>query len=162
MKASQFDDVLIVLRDLVKEGFSDNNKRLDECVKPFWNVRKSLSVSGDGVVLYDDRVIVPKSLQVCVLEILHFAHQGTSIMDLRAQSIVFWPGITSDIKQIRDECSLCCKNAPSQPKLPASSPEIPSTFESIFADFFDVSNHHYLVDGDRLPCWVQVFSTQTA
>ena len=40
----------------------DNIKRLDECVKPFWNVMESLSVSGDGVVLYDDSVIVPKAL----------------------------------------------------------------------------------------------------
>ena len=74
VKASQSDDVLIVLRDLVKEGFHDNIKRLDEYVKPFWNVRESLFVSEDGVVLYD--VIVPKSLQAFDLEILHYAHQG--------------------------------------------------------------------------------------
>ena len=54
----------------------------------------------------------------------------------------------------------CCKNAPSQSTIPASQPDIPITpFE--FADFFDVSHYHYLVVGDRLSGWVEVYSSQS-
>ena len=113
----------------------------------------SLSLSEEDVIFYGDRVIVPQSLRPCVLDILQSAHQGTSGMESRAQVLIFWPGISSDIKRTRDECLLCCKNAPSQPNMPASESQIPST---LF-----VSNHHYLIVGDRLSGWVEVFTAPT-
>ena len=156
------DETLFVLKDVMKKGFPNTIQSLPDCIKPFWNLREALSLTEDGVVLYGDRVVIPKLLQERALEVLHAAHQGASGMEARAQTVVFWPGISSDIQRVRIECSICCKNAPSQSKLPASVPDIPSTpFESVFADFFDVSNHRYLVAGDRLSGWVEVFSAQT-
>ena len=82
-------------------------------------------------------------------------------MEARAQTLLYWPGITKDIKRTRDECPSCYKNAPPpQPSLLAMIPDVPSTpFESIFADLFDVSNFHYLIVGYRLSGWVEVFSS---
>ena len=69
----------------------------------------------------------------------------------RVRTIVYWPGMSNDIAQIRNGCRVCCKNAPSQAPLPAKNPEIPATpFEAVFADFFSEQGHHYLVAGDRL------------
>jgi len=81
-------------------------------------------------------------------------------MEDRARGVVYWPGITHDIQLTRSSCADCCKNAPSQAPLPAAAPEIPSTpFESIFADFFEIGGYHYLVVGDRLSGWVEVYSS---
>ena len=111
--------------------------------------------------MYGDRVIVPVSLQNRVLQTLHAAHQGISSMESRAHQFLYWPGMHHHIQKIRDECSLCCKNAPSQPSLPACAGDIPSTpFDSIFSDYFDVGNRHFLLVGDRLSGWVEVFSAQ--
>ena len=72
-------------------------------------------------------------------------------MQDHAQTLMYWPGITDDIYSTRANCRECCRNAPSQAHLPAQMPDIPSTpFESVFADFFLESGHHYLVAGDRL------------
>ena len=92
----------------------------------------------EGVIMYQDRVVVPKSLRKIALENLHGAHQGVSTMELRASKIMFWPGITEDIRQKRSACADCNANAPSQASLP-SSPAAPSLtpFEKIFADYFD-------------------------
>ena len=66
----------------------------------------------------------------------------------------------SDIASRRNNCSHCCRNAPSNASLPPKLADIPSApFESVFADYFDVSNYHYLVAGDRLSGWVEVFSS---
>ena len=111
----------------------------------------------DGVILYQDRVVVPPTLRRRVLTHLHAAHQGTSLMEQRARTIVYWPGMTRDIQDTRDRCIACNKNAPSQadmPPIPASPPSTP--FEAVFADFFDYGGHHYLVVGDRLSGWVEV------
>ena len=116
----------------------------------------------DGAVIYQDRVVVPKKLRKVVLDTLHAAHQGTSSMQLRAQSIVFWPGMSRDIAQKRATCDDCNRNAPSQPSVP-SEPAIPPSvpFQQIVADFFDFGGHHYLVAADRLSAFSEVFYTPT-
>ena len=54
----------------------------------------------------------------------------------------------------------CNTNAPSQAPLPAEPIRPPSTpFEQIFGDFFSFGGHHYLVVGDRLSGWSEVYST---
>ena len=53
----------------------------------------------EGVLLYQDRVVVPPSLRRRVLQNLHAAHQGTSSMEQRACAIVYWPGISKDIHE---------------------------------------------------------------
>ena len=96
------------------------------------------------------------------LEITPFS-TSRYLQHLRAQTLLFWPGMNKDIQQVRDECFDCCRNAPSQPApLAVANPDIPvMPFESVFADFFDISNHHYLVAGDRLSGWVEVFSCKS-
>ena len=79
-------------------------------------------------------------------------------MGLRARSIVFWPGMTHDIERRRQSCLECVKNAPTQPSLPPVQATPPSTpLEQIYADFFDCIAQHYLVVGDRLSGWCDVF-----
>ena len=43
----------------------------------------------DGVILYEDRVVVPSSLRLRVLSTFHAAHQGVSAMEARAHQTVF-------------------------------------------------------------------------
>ena len=154
------DPVLSLLMSTVRKGFPSSLRQVDESIAPYWNIRRALTITEDDVLMYWDRVIIPLSLRTRVLTVLHSAHQTVSSMEGRARACVFWPGITADIQTTRDSCANCCRNAPSQPSLPAAAPEIPSTpFESVFADFFEASGHHYLVAGDRLSGWVEVYSS---
>ena len=114
----------------------------------------------EGVVLYMDRVVMPRSLRKAALTNLHAAHQGTSTMELRAKKIMFWPGMSNDIHRTRAACADCNANAPSQAPLPSTPATPPSSpFEKIFGDYFDFAGHHYLVIGDRLSGWPEVYST---
>ena len=104
--------------------------------------------------MYNDRIVVPQSLRTRVLEALHSAHQGTSSMIARAESSVFWPGITSDIKRIRASCQQCNRNAPSQPDAPPTPPTIPVyPFQAVCADFFHICGQYYCVIVDRYSNW---------
>lgn len=126
-------------------------------IASFWPYRKALYVS-DGVIMYQDRVVVPPHLRRSVLHNLHSAHQGTSQMEQRARNIVFWPGMTAEIQATRGACHDCNRNAPSLAHLPPIVSRPPSTpFESIFADYFDLAGTKYLVVGDRLSGWTEVF-----
>ncbi|KAK3752444.1 hypothetical protein QZH41_003512 [Actinostola sp. cb2023] len=81
-------------------------------------------------------------------------------MEQRARAIVYWPGMSKDIQNTRERCADCNRNTPSQaatPPLPSQPPSTP--FEAVFADFFDYGGRHYLVIGDRLSGWVEVFGS---
>ena len=144
---------------MIKHGFPKKFSELSNELAPFWSIRNLLDVESD-VVWYDGRIVLPPSLRHRALEVLHSAHQGVTGMSDRAQATVYWPGITNDIQRIRSSCKTCCRNAPSQASLPAVTPEVPETpFEAVFADFFEESGYHYLVAGDRLSGWVEVYSS---
>ncbi len=95
----------------------------------------------DGVVMYKDRIIIPQSLRLEVLTALHSAHQGVTHMTSRAESSVFWPGITFDVQDTRDGCRDCNHNAPYQPHAPPVAPTLPVyPFQCICADYFTYTN----------------------
>ena len=152
------DTSLSSIVKLIDEG-SHSIDRNDSAFTPLWTIRDSVYTQ-EGVLLYDDRVLIPESLRQRVLQHLHAAHQGTSTMEQRARAIVYWPGMTNDIRSTRERCRDCNRNAPSQaatPPLPSPPPSTP--FEAVFADFFTHGGSHYLVAGDRLSGWVEIFSS---
>ena len=152
---TQNDATLPELCMAIAEGFRGKYKGLSE----FLRYQDSLYVQ-DNVVMYQDRAVIPKSLRPAVLDSLHAAHQGTSAMQMRAQAIVFWPGMTNDILEKRNQCQECNRNAPSQAATPSQPVDPPSSpFEHVFADFFDFGGRHYLVAGDRLSGFTEVFLT---
>lgn len=156
--ATAADATLHRLSYLIQNGFPSNKGILSDELSSYWNYRDALYVC-DGVVMYNDRVVVPKSLRPTVLTFLHSAHQGVTMMEARARSIIFWPGMSRDIKKKRDSCVPCCRNAPSQAATPAIPAQVPMTpFESIAADYFESHGHNFLVIADRLSGWTEIFS----
>ena len=116
------------------------------------------------VIMYQDRILVPRTLRSRILHHLHAAHQGISAMEQRARAIVYWPGMTVDISTTRETCNECNRNAPSQAATPPIPSSAPSTlFESVFADFFRLwraSSIHPVV-GDRLSGWEEVYASSS-
>ena len=72
--------------------------RLDPILKPFWNVRNKLSIFKDHLIIMNDRLVTPSSIQSQILQNLHIAHQGVKGMTNRAHQEVYWPGLDDGIK----------------------------------------------------------------
>ena len=95
-----------------------------------------------------------------VLRTLHSAYQRVSSMESRTPSILFRPDIPTVIQETRDRCHSCNKTAPSQAATPPAALDTPSIpLQSIFADFCDYGGCHYLVVGDHLSGWVDIYET---
>ena len=85
---------------------------LDKELKPYWDARHKMSVEGKlDLLLYGSRIIVPLSMQASTLDKLHEGHQGILRCRLRAQESVWWPGISSQIKDKIQRCPTCAELA---------------------------------------------------
>ena len=75
-------------------------------------------------------------------------------MIARAETTVFWPGISPAITVSRTNCYHCNRMAPSQPSAPPSPPVPPAyPFQCVCANFFHYKGIHYLVVVDRYSNW---------
>ena len=68
----------------------------------------------EGVLLFEDRLVIPAGLRPKVLTVLHAPHQGKSMMLHRAADTVFWPGYTTDVEKKRASCRTCNRTTPTQ------------------------------------------------
>ena len=148
-EATNSDPSMCQLLEYIAQGFPNKKGSLPAKLQTYFRFRSDL-FAVDGVALYRDRVIIPPSLRSRILKVLHAAHQGVTSMMSRAESTVFWPGITPAIIQLRERCQECNRMAPSQPSAPPT-PAIRPTypFQAVCADFFDHQGYHYSVLVDR-------------
>ncbi|XP_043204419.1 uncharacterized protein LOC122371791 [Amphibalanus amphitrite] len=151
--ATAGDPSMMRLLELIEGGLPAHRHEMPEELREYHSLRDGLYTS-DGIILYDQRIVIPPSLREEVLQSLHGAHQGIGMMLARAAVSVYWPGITSAIRRARERCHTCNRNAPSQPWAPPediSYPEYP--FQQLCADYFTHCGRTYLVIVDRYSNW---------
>ena len=125
------DAALNDLLSSIQSNF-DVNLRPEGGIRQYFPYRDGFYIS-DGVILYNNRVVIPPQLRYQVLCSLHAAHQEVSAMERRARATVFWPGMTQDIHNIRDSCDHCNRNAPSQATTPPVA--LPPAYHALRKNF---------------------------
>lgn len=151
--ATASDENMQALLNIVECGIPDSAREMPAEIREFHQFRENLH-STDGVLLYKDRIVVPPTLREDILNSLHSAHQGVTAMIARAETSVFWPGITPAINKMRMSCQHCNRIAPSNPSAPPTpltEPDFP--FQCICADYFHYKGCNYLVLVDRYSNW---------
>lgn len=133
--------------------------------KPFYTVRDTLSVASN-CLFYGHRVVVPKSLQPQVLQLLHLGHFGIQRMKQLARTSVYWPGIDADIQDLSRDCQACNehqKMPPKQPLHPWVTPDKP--WSRVHIDHaINFRGHNWLVMVDaysKYPCIHRMSSITT-
>ena len=111
---------------------------------PYWKVRGSLTMH-DGLLLYDDRIVVPQSLWEETLQRVHEGHQGIERCRLRAKHSVWWPEIAKHLKEVVTRCPDCAKDTSlkKEPLMPTPLPEYP--WQMISSDLFVLNGTTYLL-----------------
>ena len=151
--ATSSDNTMNSLLSIIEDGLPEKKHLLPASLKEYHQFREHLYCI-DGVVIYKDRIVIPPSLRQDCLTALHAAHQGTSSMISRAETSIFWPGITKDIHEKRANCEHCNRIAPSQAAMPPTPPIISAyPFQCVCADYFHYQGFNYLVIVDRYSNW---------
>ena len=91
---SSKDPVIKKTRLMIENGWPDVHKISQE-IKEMYHVRGNLSIV-DDIIMYGNRLVIPKSMQEEMLERIHRGHHGITKSRMRAQEAVWWPGISKD------------------------------------------------------------------
>ena len=150
------DSVLAVVKSLIINGWPDNVKKCPDITKLYFSLRHGLSMFRD-MILYNDRIVIPKALQRSFLEKIHVGHQGQERCKSLARKSIFWKGLNSDIENMVRSCEACLLQRPLPPQGKLVSHDIPSrVWEKIGADVFLYQGISYHVVVCYFSKWVEV------
>ena len=92
-QAQSTDPICQQILKYCREGWPDK-RQVDPSVKAYWEAQGELTES-NGLLMYGQRMVVPKALQTETLSKLHQVHQGRC--RLRAKISVWWPGLAKQL-----------------------------------------------------------------
>ncbi|XP_062698443.1 uncharacterized protein K02A2.6-like [Aedes albopictus] len=164
-----FSDFPLDFSQIAKESVSDSflskialyiangwPHRIEKGWQQVYSVRNELEIA-DGCILYQDRVMIPLSLRLPMLKLLHANHSGIVRMKQLARRSLFWFGLNADIENFVKLCQACLKTAV-VPKPESNSSWMLTTrpFSRIHADFFYFDSKTYLLVVDSHTKWLEI------
>ena len=92
------DATLQLLAKYITSGWPVDQKKIPKELHPYWNYRDEISME-DGILLKSHRILIPYTLCMEMLDLIHEGHQGIEKCIFCSRESLFWPGITDDIRQ---------------------------------------------------------------
>ena len=109
-----------------------------------------------GLLLYYERIVVPKLARKEILEKLHIQHCGITKTFKNAKQLYFWPSMKNDIKDFVSKCEECTALLPSQSLEPKIVTQATRPFEAVSVDLGKQNGKWHLILVDRYSGWSQV------
>ena len=152
LQAQKNDNDITRVKQYVLEGWP---RKVDWALGAYQKLKTELWVK-DEVLMFKKRVVVPRALQEDVLNRIHEGHGGEQRSMSRARECVWWPGITSRIKEKVAHCRECLeqRSQPSEPLISSSLPSRP--WIKLGMDCFKYANKWYLVVADYFSRYMDV------
>lgn len=139
------------------EGWPQSKCYLEanELIRHFFKLKNEL-ICNDGIIYYQDRIVIPNKLKQLALSMLHSGHLGISKTMLRAQQTYYWVNMNNDVEAYIKNCLTCQENRPSKVKEPLLPYEIPDRpFQRICLDIMNHKYIDYLVVVDSFSKWIE-------
>jgi hypothetical protein len=154
------DKEMKCLQEYIRNGFPDNSKLSGNLRK--YRALASELYDQEGLVLYNDRIVIPSGMQKEILLRIHEGHLGMDKCKALARSAVFWPGINQDIENTVGRCSTCNMFRNQQCPEPLMPHPVPSNaYQKVGVDIFNLHGKDYLLVVDyfsKFPEYVQLSS----
>ena len=146
--ATTTDDSLPTLGQMIMNGWPDQKDVIPENIIPYFTYRDELTVQ-DGIIYRSDRVVIPKSLRKDMKEKVHAGHLGVNSCLRRARDLLFWPGMSKEIRQYIETCDICATYGDKQPQEPPIVSEVPSRpWQKVGTDILSYGGHDFLITVD--------------
>ena len=126
-----------------RNGWPDRKQQVPLEARPYWTFRDEVATA-NGLLFKGTRLIAPKVMRPEMLRQIHKSHLGIAKCRQRAKEVLFWPGMSLDVKQMVTNCSVCAdfaKKQPTEPLKPTAPPSL--SWQKIVTDLFEFQGEHY-------------------
>lgn len=157
IKASTvLDPTLNQLKLVILQGWPDLREEVPPSTLPYFPYRDELTVQ-DGIILRGDRVVIPTSLRRDMLLRVHAGHHGINSCLRRARELIFWPGMSQEIRAYVESCDTCATFSHRQPEQPLKTHEVPARpWQKVGTDIFTLKGRSYLVTVDYFSSFIEL------
>ena len=107
IKETNEDDILKKLKIQTQTGWGTKTEENPKLGK-YYSMRDDITVI-DELLYKDNRLIVPTTLREEFMSLAHQSHGGICACLRRMRESVYWPGITTQMKQKVKNCEICMK-----------------------------------------------------
>jgi len=152
--ATLMDDVALLLHKYTCDGWPQA-KQVPDLVRSYYAFRDHVTVV-DNILFYQGRVFIPEMERERVLKDIHRGHQGETKCIRRASKVVWWPGMTLEIRELVKKCGICEERRikPKEPLICTPLPERP--WWRLAVDLFEFSQKSYVVVVDYYSRYISV------
>ena len=135
-------------------GWPDK-KSLEGPLKLYFSVAGELS-EVDGLLMRGSRIVIPSPLRQEMLGKIHGSHQGITKCRERARQSVWWPGMSSELKDLVENCPECCKaqQQRAQPLMSSTLPKLP--WQRVATDLFEWKQKILLLITDYYSRYIEI------
>ena len=157
--AQDSDTICSRVKTYCKEGWPDKYNLGPE-LRPYWEKRDELTMSGN-LLMCGHRIVVPESMQEVTLRKIHQGHQGIRRSRLRAQTSVWWPGLSRRIADYVRRCPDCARDTTPNKELlmPTELPDYP--WQRVATDLFVLKGVTYVLIVDYFSRYPEVIKLTT-
>ena len=120
--ASTDDPVLQELRSVIQCGWPLCRADVPQCLYPYFDIRDELTLQGE-LVLKGNQLVVPASLRKELMAATHASHIGVEACIRRARDSLYWPRMTTELKEYIAKCDVCMAHRSEQSKEPIQQHE---------------------------------------
>ena len=150
------DETLIELKTTIISGWPVSKVNLPAKLTPYYDYRDELSVQ-DGVILRGERIVIPRAVQPEMKRRIHSGHLGINSCLRRARELLFWPGMSGDIKRHVESCDVCSTYCDKQsPETIYMHPVPDRQWAKVGTDLFQIEDRDYLVTVDYYSSFFEV------
>ena len=144
------------LPDIIRIGWPENRALVSECVRPYFDVHDELTIQNE-LVFQGQQIVVPAVLRKELMEKTHTSHIGIEGCIRRARDTLYWPRMTTEIKEYISKCDVCMTHHTGQGKEPMLQHEfVTRPWARVAADLCEFDNRVLLVVSDYYSNFIEV------
>ena len=147
-ETSRHDEEMQQLMHMITSGWPQLKDDVPLSLKPYFSVRDELTVQ-DCLVMRGERFVVPKPLRKMMKVRSHAGHLGINSTLRRARDLLYWPNMSSEIREHVESCGTCASMATKQAKETVISQETTERpWQRVGSDIMQFEGQQYLITAD--------------
>ena len=159
--ASADDPVLTELRKIIHQGWPGSKFDVPDAVCAYYDIRDELTTQ-DQLVFKGPTLVIPIALRKEMMAVCHATHIGMEGCIRRARESMFWPRMSSELKEYIAKCDVCMAHRASPGKETLQQHEVVERpWAKVGADLCDLQGRTLLVVCDYFSNFIEVESLQT-